>query len=61
MLKIFFFWKVRDPGGRLGAYLNENKPDLRNLKVYCEILEEDDTILLCSDGIHDNFGENSST
>mmetsp|Transcript_14999 Transcript_14999/g.20981 ORF Transcript_14999/g.20981 Transcript_14999/m.20981 type:complete len:915 (+) Transcript_14999:136-2880(+) len=46
---------VRDPGGRLGPYLDEGKPDLRNLTLYCYPCEESDIIALVSDGVHDNL------
>jgi len=46
---------ARDPGGRLGPYVNDHDPDLRNLGVYYKLVEPDDVIILCSDGVHDNF------
>lgn len=45
---------ARDPGGRLGPYI-DGGPDLRNLHLYYRIAEKDDIILLMSDGVHDNF------
>jgi len=44
-----------DPGGRIGPYLNEGSPDLRNLDLYVEGCSEGDFILCVTDGIHDNF------
>lgn len=38
---------ARDPGGRLGPYL-ESEPDLRNLHLYYHIAEPGDLILLVS-------------
>jgi hypothetical protein len=46
---------VRDPGGRLGPYLEGGAPDLRNLKLYFMPCEPGDVLLLVSDGVHDNF------
>jgi len=45
---------ARDPGGRLGPYI-EADPDLRNLHLYYHLAEPDDIIFLLSDGIHDNL------
>lgn len=45
---------ARDPGGRLGPYL-EAEPDLRNLHLYYHIADPGDLILLMSDGVHDNL------
>lgn len=45
---------ARDPGGRLGPYI-EDQPDLRNLHLYFQVAEQDDLIILMSDGIHDNL------
>jgi len=44
-----------DPGGRIGPYLEEGAPDLRNIDLYFEMCEEGDLILLLSDGVHDNL------
>ncbi|MDP2437791.1 MAG: hypothetical protein Q8P67_18780 [archaeon] len=44
-----------DPGGRLGPYLTEGRPDLRNLHLYQQDVEHGDIIVLMSDGIHDNL------
>jgi hypothetical protein len=46
---------ARDPGGRLGPYLDRGAPDLRNLRVYFEPCNQHDLLLLVSDGLHDNF------
>ena len=46
---------VRDPGGRIGPYLDEGRPDLRNLTLYCYPCEDADIIALVSDGVHDNL------
>jgi len=48
---------VLDPsycGGRLGPYVNK-MPDLSNFKLYFQLCEENDILLLVSDGLHDNF------
>lgn len=45
---------ARDPGGRLGPYIEAN-PDLRNLHLYYHLAEPGDLIVLMSDGIHDNL------
>jgi len=45
----------RDPGGRLGPYLDEGKPDLANLEMYYAEIEEGDIISVCSDGVWDNY------
>eukprot|EP00005_Dracoamoeba_jomungandri_P003346 CAMPEP_0174255294 /NCGR_PEP_ID=MMETSP0439-20130205/4642_1 /TAXON_ID=0 /ORGANISM="Stereomyxa ramosa, Strain Chinc5" /LENGTH=393 /DNA_ID=CAMNT_0015337417 /DNA_START=172 /DNA_END=1353 /DNA_ORIENTATION=- len=46
---------TRDPGGRLGPYLEGGLPDLRNLLLYYVSVEPGDMIFLCSDGVHDNL------
>eukprot|EP01113_Clastostelium_recurvatum_P025590 TRINITY_DN3079_c0_g1_i1.p1 TRINITY_DN3079_c0_g1~~TRINITY_DN3079_c0_g1_i1.p1 ORF type:complete len:615 (+),score=152.58 TRINITY_DN3079_c0_g1_i1:233-2077(+) len=46
---------ARDCGGRLGPHLDEGKPDLRNLNLFCVSCDEGDLIILVSDGIHDNL------
>lgn len=38
---------ARDPGGRLGPYI-ETKPDLRNLHLYYHLAEPEDIIILMS-------------
>jgi len=44
-----------DPGGRIGPYLDERTPDLRNIDLFFEVFEEGDLILLLTDGVHDNL------
>eukprot|EP01112_Ceratiomyxa_fruticulosa_P016243 TRINITY_DN4877_c0_g1_i2.p1 TRINITY_DN4877_c0_g1~~TRINITY_DN4877_c0_g1_i2.p1 ORF type:complete len:582 (+),score=124.48 TRINITY_DN4877_c0_g1_i2:1929-3674(+) len=46
---------ARDCGGRLGPHLDEGKPDLRNLNLFCTSCDEGDLIFMVTDGIHDNF------
>ena len=46
---------AKDPGGRLGPYLDGALPDLRNLSLYYRPCEEGDIIVFLSDGVHDNF------
>ncbi|KYR02720.1 protein phosphatase 2C-related protein [Tieghemostelium lacteum] len=46
---------TRDPGGRLGPYVGQGWPDLRNLKLYFSFCEENDIALIMSDGVHDNL------
>ena len=41
-----------DPGGRLGG---AGKPDLRNLELFCFPCKEKDILIICSDGVFDNF------
>jgi len=48
-------YDARDPGGRLGPYVDEGNPDLRNVAVYYTNCEEDDLLLIVSDGVHDNL------
>ncbi len=48
-----------DPGGRLGPYLDAGAPDVRNLRVFFELCREGDTVLLMTDGIHDNLDPKS--
>jgi hypothetical protein len=45
---------ARDPGGRLGPYIDDG-PDLRNLHLYYHTAEPDDIIFIMSDGVHDNL------
>jgi len=45
----------RDCGGRLGPHLDEGKPDLRNLNLFCASCEEGDIIFVVTDGVHDNL------
>eukprot|EP01104_Vermistella_antarctica_P015048 TRINITY_DN4860_c0_g1_i2.p1 TRINITY_DN4860_c0_g1~~TRINITY_DN4860_c0_g1_i2.p1 ORF type:complete len:1810 (-),score=454.74 TRINITY_DN4860_c0_g1_i2:90-5519(-) len=44
-----------DCGGRLGPYMDGNKPDLRNYKLSFYAVEDNDLIMLVSDGVHDNL------
>jgi len=44
-----------DPGGRLGPYLEEGSPDLRNLDLYLHRCNDGDIIFCVSDGVHDNY------
>jgi hypothetical protein len=44
-----------DPGGRIGPYIGEGAPDLRNLKLYFVECHAGDIIFLVTDGVHDNF------
>eukprot|EP01111_Echinosteliopsis_oligospora_P014285 TRINITY_DN5351_c0_g1_i1.p1 TRINITY_DN5351_c0_g1~~TRINITY_DN5351_c0_g1_i1.p1 ORF type:complete len:172 (-),score=30.29 TRINITY_DN5351_c0_g1_i1:62-577(-) len=46
---------VTDCGGRLGPQPDTGIPDLRNLQVYFHPCDEDDMLLMVSDGVHDNF------
>eukprot|EP01112_Ceratiomyxa_fruticulosa_P000907 TRINITY_DN1085_c0_g1_i1.p1 TRINITY_DN1085_c0_g1~~TRINITY_DN1085_c0_g1_i1.p1 ORF type:complete len:412 (+),score=76.02 TRINITY_DN1085_c0_g1_i1:415-1650(+) len=45
----------RDPGGRLGPYVGQGWPDLRNLRLYFTPCCEGDFIIIVSDGVHDNL------
>ena len=51
---------ARDPGGRLGPYMEGGGPDLRNLRLYFLRCCQGDIITVVSDGIHDNMGEIST-
>jgi hypothetical protein len=46
---------AKDPGGRLGPYIDVGQPDLRNLHLYYQSTEPGDLIFLVSDGVHDNL------
>ena len=48
-----------DPGGRLGPYNGPGLPDTRNLTLFFERCHQDDVIVLCSDGVHDNLDPSS--
>lgn len=49
-----------DPGGRLGYFLGDTgEPDLRNLAINFQQVNEGDLIILCSDGVHDNLDPES--
>jgi hypothetical protein len=43
-----------DCGGRIGPYINNN-PDLRNLSMNITHCCKGDIIIVCTDGVHDNF------
>jgi len=45
----------KDCGGRLGPYVGNGGPDLGNVMVYHAFCEEDDELLILSDGVHDNL------
>lgn len=44
-----------DCGGRLGNYDGNGNPDLRNLVIKSVFVRDGDKLLICSDGVHDNF------
>lgn len=46
---------VTDPGGRLGPSNEQGWGDFRNLNVIVQGCDEGDTIIVVSDGVHDNF------
>eukprot|EP01129_Flabellula_baltica_P017425 TRINITY_DN9655_c0_g1_i1.p1 TRINITY_DN9655_c0_g1~~TRINITY_DN9655_c0_g1_i1.p1 ORF type:complete len:409 (-),score=83.19 TRINITY_DN9655_c0_g1_i1:20-1246(-) len=46
---------ARDPGGRIGPYINDGDPDLRNLGIYVSYCNEGDIMMIVSDGVHDNL------
>mmetsp|Transcript_7514 Transcript_7514/g.10389 ORF Transcript_7514/g.10389 Transcript_7514/m.10389 type:complete len:377 (+) Transcript_7514:1049-2179(+) len=46
---------ARDPGGRLGPYVDGSAADLRNLSLYLTICKTGDYIIFSSDGVGDNF------
>lgn len=46
---------AKDPGGRLGPYIDVGQPDLRNLHLYYQLADPGDLIFLVSDGVHDNL------
>ena len=48
------FLDASDCGGRVGPYI-EGGPDIRNLQVFMAPCFTGDTIIVCSDGVHDNF------
>jgi hypothetical protein len=50
---------AKDPGGRLGPYLDGGAPDVRNLKVFFELCREGDIVILMTDGVHDNLDPKS--
>eukprot|EP01105_Mastigella_eilhardi_P021063 TRINITY_DN5069_c0_g1_i1.p1 TRINITY_DN5069_c0_g1~~TRINITY_DN5069_c0_g1_i1.p1 ORF type:complete len:484 (+),score=134.25 TRINITY_DN5069_c0_g1_i1:28-1452(+) len=46
---------LKDPGGRLGPYVGDGLPDLRNLQLYFQPCQEGDIVLLTTDGMYDNL------
>jgi len=48
-------YDAKDCGGRLGPYVGNGQPDLGNVTVYYRLCEENDLILMLSDGVHDNL------
>lgn len=46
---------AKDPGGRIGPYLGEGDPDLRNLAFGCAEVQDGDILIAVSDGVHDNL------
>jgi len=48
-------YDAKDPGGRLGPYVGDGEPDIRNVSVYYTLCEENDILLILSDGVHDNL------
>lgn len=46
---------IKDPGGRLGPYLENDQPDLRNMSLFFVSCHEGDLILAVTDGVSDNF------
>lgn len=44
-----------DPGGRLGPYVYQGAPDLRNLQFFYAPCALDDMVVLCTDGVHENL------
>jgi hypothetical protein len=53
--KIPPIYDLADPGGRLGPYIYQGAPDLRNLGLYHIGCNEGDLIILCSSAVHENF------
>lgn len=47
--------ELRDPGGRLGPYIYQGAPDLRDLAFSYAFCSEDEFVILCTDGVYDNF------
>jgi len=44
-----------DPGGRLGPYIYQGAPDLRNLQLFFSGCAVDDLIILITNGVYDNL------
>ncbi|GAM27002.1 hypothetical protein SAMD00019534_101770 [Acytostelium subglobosum LB1] len=45
----------KDCGGRLGPHLEEGRPDLRNMNIFCASVNKGDIILMVTDGVYDNL------
>eukprot|EP01128_Nolandella_sp_AFSM9_P005740 TRINITY_DN2840_c0_g1_i2.p1 TRINITY_DN2840_c0_g1~~TRINITY_DN2840_c0_g1_i2.p1 ORF type:complete len:1486 (+),score=356.22 TRINITY_DN2840_c0_g1_i2:268-4458(+) len=43
-----------DCGGRLGPHI-KGEPDLRNMDCWYQPMQNDDLVMICSDGVHDNL------
>lgn len=46
---------AKDPGGRIGYYDDDGKPDFRNYFEAVHPLQPGDYVIICSDGVHDNL------
>eukprot|EP01102_Stenamoeba_stenopodia_P000975 TRINITY_DN10885_c0_g1_i1.p1 TRINITY_DN10885_c0_g1~~TRINITY_DN10885_c0_g1_i1.p1 ORF type:complete len:530 (+),score=88.89 TRINITY_DN10885_c0_g1_i1:281-1870(+) len=46
---------ICDPGGRIGLYVDNQRPDLRNIGFYVHECNEGDIVIGVSDGVHDNL------
>ncbi|KAH3756247.1 cyclophilin B [Pelomyxa schiedti] len=44
-----------DPGGRLGPFVDDSQPDLRNMYMHYTECDHNDLILFLSDGVHCNL------
>jgi len=44
-----------DPGGRLGPFIDDTQPDLRNMRLFYSDCCHNDLILFLSDGVHCNL------
>ncbi len=55
-IQVLFDFIITVKGGRLGPTLEGGEPDLKNLNVYCTPCDQDDIIVMMSDGVHDNLG-----
>ncbi|KAH3764421.1 cyclophilin B [Pelomyxa schiedti] len=44
-----------DPGGRLGPFVDDTQPDLRNMHLYYSECDHNDLVLFLSDGVHCNL------
>lgn len=52
---------TKDPGGRLGPYLEGGAPDLRNLKLYFIPCCESDLLIIVSDGVRYNYNSKNNS